>query len=741
MSITYSDNERLITITTAHTLYQMYIDPLGHLLHLYYGRRAEGNFRYLYLPRDCGFSPNPYEMRKGRGWSLDTLPQEYGGSNAGDFRLPSLELSALMGACGALLRYARHEIRPGKYALSGLPAAFDRAGEAETLSVTLVDEAAGIEVELLYGVYEARDVITRAVRITNIGAEDVRIEKAASLCLDIPFGAWELIHFHGRHTMEMIPERVPLMHGVQSVLSRRGTSSHQHNPFVILCEPDASEDGGECYGIMPVYSGNHRTDIELDQAGSVRVVSGVNPDGFSWTLSPGICFETPEVILTFTADGLTALSHIYHRFIPRCLCRSRYASERRPVLLNSWEAAYFDWDEDKIVRIAQGAASLGAELFVLDDGWFGHRDDDTRALGDWYPHADKLPGGLGPLIGRIHEAGLRFGIWLEPEMVSEDSDLYRKHPDWALTVPGRKPAMSRDQLALDLSRPEVTDWLYDTLGSLLRDHPIAYVKWDMNRSLSDVFSRALPPERQGETAHRYMLGLYGLLDRLTREFPDVLFEGCAGGGGRFDAGMLAYFSQIWASDNTDPIARLGIQRGLSYGYPPSAAAAHVSSSPNHQTGRRTPLETRAITAMAGSFGYELDPAALSETERVQIRGQIARYREIQPLLLNGLYYRLPDTDLYSAWQLVSGDGRLALVSVVLRSSEANPCPLHIRLKGLDPAADYTLHRVDGFGARDAPGTDSAAEAVYSGAALMHAGYTLPPLLGDYPAAQLCFHRK
>lgn len=740
MSIACSHDERLITITTAHTLYQMGLDPLGHLLHLYYGRRTKGEFRYLYLPRDCGFSPNPYEMREGRGWSLDTLPQEYSGSNAGDYRLPSLELSASGGVCGALLRYVRHKIYPGKYALSGLPAAFDRDGAAETLSVTLSDEASGVEVELLYGVYEAQDVITRAVRIINTGTDTVRLERAASLCLDIPFGAWELIHFHGRQAMEMTPERAPLPHGVQSVLSRRGASSHQHNPFVILCETGATEDGGECYGVMPVYSGNHRTDIELDQAGSVRVVSGVNPDGFSWTLAPGECFEAPEVLLTFTADGLTALSHILHRFIPRFICRSRFAAERRPVLLNSWETAYFDWDEEKLCRIARGAAAIGAELFVLDDGWFGRRDDDTRALGDWYPHPDKLPGGLGPLIRRVNETGLQFGIWLEPEMVSEDSELYRRHPDWALTVPGRKPAMSRDQLALDLSRPEVTDWLYDTFSSLLREHPIAYVKWDMNRSLSDVFSRALPPGRQGETAHRYMLGLYGLLDRLTRGFPDVLFEGCAGGGGRFDAGMLAYFPQIWASDNTDPIARLDIQRGLSYGYPPFAAAAHVSASPNHQTGRSTPLDTRAVTAMAGSLGYELDPAALSDAEKERIRGQIARYRELQPLMLNGLYYRLPDTDMFSAWQLVSDDGRQTVVSLTVRSPEANPRPLHIRLKGLDPAADYTLERADSFGAWEAAGTSCPAGAVYAGTALMYAGFTLPPLLGDYPCAQLCFRR-
>lgn len=730
MSIIYDAGQRLITLKTANTVYQMGIDPLGALLHYYYGPRAEGNFGYLYLPRDCGFSPNPYEMREGRGWSPDTLPQEYSGSNSGDYRLSSLELIAAGGAYGALLRYKSHKISDGKYELEGLPAAFDGQGEAQTLAVTLEDRAAGVEAELLYGVYEARDVITRAVRIKNTGEKAVRIEKAASLCLDIPFGSWDHLHFHGRHAMEMQPERSPLLHGIHTISSGRGASGHQHNPFSILCGREADEDSGFCYGFMPVYSGNHRTDTELDQADSVRVVSGINHEGFSWLLEPGESFEAPEVLMAFSRDGLTALSHIFHFFIPRFLCRSKYALKERPVLLNSWEAAYFDWDEEKIVNIAKGAAALGADMFVLDDGWFGRRDDDKRSLGDWYPHKEKLPGGLAPLIRRVNDEDLRFGLWVEPEMVNEDSDLFREHPDWALRVPGRKPAISRDQLVLDLSRPEVCGWMYDTLSSLLREHKIEYVKWDMNRSLSDVFSNALPEGRQGETAHRYVLGLYSVMGRLVKEFPDVLFEGCAGGGGRFDAGILAYFPQIWASDNTDPIARLSIQRGLSYGYPACTVSAHVSASPNHQTGRTTPLETRTAVAMAGVLGYELDPAALSKEEMEQIRADIARYRKLWPLIQKGHYFRLADNGLYSAWQFVSEERQQALVSVAARGTEGNPKPLHIRLKGLDPEGVYTI-------AEDSSGTKRE----YTGSALMYAGYTLPPFTGDYPCAVLYISRK
>lgn len=725
---------RTFTLTTRHTMYQMGLGPVGHLLHLYYGPVAQGCFDYLQLPRDCGFSPNPYDLQEGRGWSLDTQPQEYSGEYTGDYRVPALRVETADGIRGAELRYVRHEILPGAYSIPGMPAAFGEGGE--TLSITLADEATGIEVELLYGVFPERDVITRSARIHNRGSQGVKLHKAASCCLDLPFGPWQLIHFHGRHTMERQMERRDLMNGIQTVASTRGASSHHHNPFVILTAPETTEDAGECLGMMLVYSGSHKTEIEVDQSGSTRMVMGIHDDTFTWELAPGETFDTPQTLLTYSDRGLTALSQTYHKFILHNLCRGRFPLAKRPVLLNSWEAAYMDISEEKLLSIARGAKDLGAELFVIDDGWFGSRDDDTTSLGDWFPNARKLPRGLGPLVRQIRDVGLKVGLWVEPEMVSENSRLYRAHPDWALTVPGRKSAMGRSQLVLDLSRQDVVDWLYETLSKLLRDNPIDYIKWDMNRNLADLFSRALPARRQGEVGHRYVLGLYDLLDRLTRAFPDVLFEGCAGGGGRFDAGMLAYCPQIWCSDNTDPISRLAIQTGTSYGYPTITMGSHVSASPNHQTGRRTPLGTRATVAMAGAFGYELDPAGLTEAEREEIRRQIAQFHRWEDLLREGDYYRLGQGDRFTAWMTVAGDKSQALLSLVLTQPESNPRPLHLRLKGLDPEGQYRIRTALFHGCSASLPHDPGR--VFCGSALMHGGYTLPALLGDYPSAQIHF---
>ena len=737
MSIYFHQDCHIFTLKTDHTMYQMQIGPVGHLLHLYYGPVAADNFDYLQLPRDCGFSPNPYDLQEGRGWSLDTLAQEYSGEHTGDYRVSSVSLETDAGICGTDFRYRSHEITKGKYSVSGMPAAFDREGDAETLTIVLEDQATGILAELRYGVFASGDVITRAVRFRNAGEQVVRLQKAASACLDLPFGDWQLIHFHGRHTMERSMERHPLMNGIQTVSSVRGTSSHQHNPFVILCEPSATEDHGACYGMMLVYSGNHRTDIEMDQAGSVRAVMGIHDTGFTWTLNPGEDFETPEVILTYSHEGLTKLSQTYHKFLLHHICRSHYALERRPVLLNSWEAAYMDISEEKLLSIARGAKELGVELFVIDDGWFGERDDDFRSLGDWYANRRKLPRGLTPLLRQIQEMGLKVGLWVEPEMVNENSDLYRAHPDWALTVPGRKPTMGRSQLVLDLTRQDVVDWLYEILSGLLRENPIDYIKWDMNRNLADIYSHTLPADRQGELCHRYVLGYYNLMERLTTQFPDVLFEGCSGGGGRFDAAALAYTPQIWCSDNTDPITRLAIQHGTSFGYPIAAMGSHVSASPNHQTGRSTPLGTRAVVAMSGTFGYELDPAALTAEEKEKIREQIVKYHSWQDLIREGDYFRLggeDDNRPYTAWQMVSIDKTEALLNFVLKEPSSNPKPLHLRLKGLDPDARYLVESADFYGCRATLPHDR--KRVFTGAALMYGGYTLPIMQGDYPSAQI-----
>ena len=750
MSIKFDSAASTITLCTDNSTYQMRIGEAGNLLHLYYGRKTdETDFSYHFLPHDCGFSPNCYEQRYNRGISIDVLPQEYSGQDTGDYRVSALEVTLGNGAYGTDLRYVSHSILPGKYVVAGMPSAFAAEEEAETLVITLADELSRLQVELLYGVFAKKDVITRAVRVTNGGELPVTLQKAASLCLDLPFGSWDWIHFYGRHCMERLPERRHLQHGVQSIGSRRGYSSHHHNPFIILCDQDARETHGDCYGMMLVYSGNHKAEVEVDQTGTARVVMGIHDEQFNWILRPGETFHTPEVLLSFTHAGLGQLSRQYHRFLRDNIMRSKWKYKRRPVLINNWEATYFDFNSDKILDIARQAAELGVEMMVLDDGWFGARNGEHAGLGDWFVNERKLPGGLNPLIEQINAMGMKFGIWVEPEMVNEDSDLYRAHPDWALTVPGRKPAMSRDQLVLDYANPAVVDYIYERMAWLLGSHHIAYVKWDANRNLTNVFSRALPAEQQGEVLHRYMLGFYDLLERLTAKFPDVLFEGCSGGGGRFDAGVMAYFPQTWCSDNSDAIERLSIQYGTSFGYPISAVGAHVSACPNHQTGHSVPLDTRALVAMSGTFGYEMDLNTLSGVEKEAVKEQIKRFDSHYELIQNGDYYRLsdPQKDDYTAWAFAAPDGSELLVNVVFTHTRSNSKGIHLRLPGLDSTGLYRLQHtycdeknlavlsLHGTATRDPAGR------LFSGSGLMYGGYTIPMLYGDYPCIQLHFVRQ
>ena len=724
MSIAYNEAAKTITIQTAETEYQMAIDRYGCLRHVYYGRRIGGeDLRDLHRSYDRGFSGSPHRAGSDRAYSLDTVCQEFSSCGVGDFRVPSLGVRNPDGSRCAELRYVSHEIRAGKYSLPGLPAAWDPDGSAETLEITLRDPVTGLTVRLLYGVFPERNVIARTAIYENSGAEPIVLEKVGSVCLELPFGSWDLLHFHGRHCLERKPERLPVMNGIQTVGSRRGMSSHEHNPFLILCDRQATEDHGECIGLMYLWSGSFRAEVEREQFGSVRAVMSPGDESFRWTLAPGERFAAPEVLLS-RAEGLTRLSQQFHRMVRENVCRGEYRLAHRPVLINSWEAAYFDIRADRILDLARRAADLGMELFVLDDGWFHGRTDDNAGLGDWFENREKLPEGLDSLIRGIRARGLLFGLWVEPEMVSENSDLYRAHPDWALAAPGRAPMLGRNQLVLDLSRREVQDYIIEAMSGLLERYDISYIKWDFNRSVSDLYSHTLPAERQGEAGHRYVLGLYRVLETLTSRFPRVLFEGCSGGGGRFDAGMLYYTPQIWCSDDTDPIERLTIQGGTSYGYPISTMGAHVSASPNHQTGRTTPLQTRGYVAMSGAFGYELDLAKLSEAELEEIRHQIQHFRQDEALLQQGLYYRLDEfTEAQdaSAWLFVSEDRSKALLNVVVRSPHANAPLIYLKLKGLDPEARYTMEEDD---------------AVRSGAALMYGGYTLPQLIGDYPAVQL-----
>ena len=717
MAIIYNPNKRIFTLHTKHSTYQMQVDSFGYLLHLYYGAKNNSSMEYVLTYADRGFSGNPYAAGADRTYSLDALPQEFPTLGTGDYRNIALDIKNSRGIESTNLLYKKHEIRKGKYALPGLPAVWADEAEAQTLEIVLADENAGMEVHLLYGVLEEADVITRSAVIRNIGTETVTIEKAAAACLDFVSGNYDVIRFYGKHAFERNVERTVLGHGTIAFGSRRGTSSHQYNPAVILAEQGTTEEAGNCYGMLMVYSGNFFCEAEQDQYNQTRLLMGLNDELFSYPLAAGDTFTVPEVILSYSQNGLSALSQQYHNCIRNHVCRSKYVHMSRPVLINSWEAAYFDFTGETIVNLAKEAASLGIDMVVMDDGWFGKRDDDNSSLGDWYVNEKKLGGSLSELIRRVHEQGVKFGIWIEPEMVNEDSDLYRAHPDWAIQIPGRKPIRSRNQLLLDFSRKEVRDQVFEQICAVLDQGEIDYVKWDMNRSMADVYA--------GNLTYDYVLGVYDFMERLTSRYPDMLLEGCSGGGGRFDAGMLYYSPQIWCSDNTDAINRTRIQYGTSFFYPVSAVGAHVSAVPNHQTGRVTSFHTRGVTAMAGTFGYELNPALLSDEEKQQVREQIASYKKYERLINEGTYWRLSDPihDEIAAWMSVSKEQDRALVSVVRLMAEANQAAVYVRLRGLKPKAVY-LEEYSGK--------------QYSGAALMHTGIVLPFFTHEYEAYQFSF---
>ena len=715
MAITVKD--KIFNLETENTLYQMKVDRFGVLNHLWYGEKTDCCMDYLLDYPDAGFSGNIYEAENERTYSLNTLPQEYSTSGVGDFRISAISVTHEDGSNALDLRVREYQIKKGKYEIPGLPAVYAKEDEAETLEITLKDTATEAEVILKYGVFEKEDVITRSVVVKNSGKTPIVINKVHSMCLDIPYGDWEWMHFYGRHTMERQAERVPVLHGISESSSSRGTSSHHQNPAVLLCEKDCTETNGHCIGAALMYSGGFQAQVEKDQLEQVRLVMGIHPDTFEWTLEAGEGFYTPEVILSCSTTGFAKLSQNFHHIIRNHVCRGTYQLSSRPVLINNWEATYFDFNEEKILNIARQASKLGIDMMVLDDGWFGKRDDDCSGLGDWFVNEKKLNGGLKALVEKINAMGMKFGLWFEPEMVSEDSDLYRNHPDWAIQIPGRKPMRSRYQLVLDMSNPEVVDYLYGVMSAILRENHIEYVKWDMNRSISDWYTATLSRGRQMEMPHRYVLGLYELLEKLTSEFPDVLFEGCSGGGGRFDAGMMYYCPQIWCSDDTDAHERTFIQYGTSFFYPTSTVGSHVSAVPNHQTGRITSIETRGVVAMAGSFGYELDLNQLSEEEKTVVAKQVTHYKEYQSLIYNGDYYRLanPFEDGMSAWSWISEDKKTILVQGVLFRAKPNVLRKTLRLMGLEAKKNYKI---------------AGTEEVYTGVALMSGGVLLQRAVGD-----------
>jgi alpha-galactosidase len=692
MSIEYSPETASFHLKSRDTSYIVGIDGGKHPASLYWGRRLRawtGGATPLQVDRP--FAPNPDPTRP--GFSLDTLPREYPAFGNTDFRSPAFQVLQEDGSTIADLSYRSHRIFAGKPPLAGLPSTYvESESEADTLEIELFDELIGLEVTLSYTVFSGYDAVARSVRFRNSGAGRLHLLRALSASVDLPCSELDMVQLSGDWARERAIVRRSLAPGAQSIESRRGASSHQHNPFIALLDRHANEDSGEVYAMSLVYSGNFLAQAEVDHLGRTRLSIGINPFEFCWLLEPDEEFQAPEAVLVHSSEGLGGMSRRYHELYRSRLCRGRYRDESRPILVNNWEATYFDFDADRIVALGEEAHRLGIELLVLDDGWFGRRDDDRSSLGDWKVDKRKLPLGLADLASRLDEKGLKFGLWVEPEMVSPDSDLYREHPDWCLHVPSRPRSEGRHQLVLDMGRPEVRRHVVDAISAVLRSASIAYVKWDMNRNMTEVGSAGLPPERQKETCHRYILGLYAAMDEITRTFPGILFESCSGGGGRFDPGILAYMPQTWTSDNTEAVSRLRIQYGTSLVYPPVAMGAHVSAVPNHQVGRSTPLEFRGGVAMSGNLGYELDLGALDDAGKAEVARQIAFYKSVRSLVQFGDFFRIlsPFEGDDAAWIFVSRDKGEAWASFFRPFAQPNAQLPILRLKGLDRDADYRI---------------------------------------------------
>ena len=691
MPIIYNQDDRTFTLQAQSVSYQMKTDERGVLQHTYFGRKMDGSDCSFDYPRkEYGFSGQPSDAAEDRSYSLDSLLQEYPVTGTGDYRRTCLEgyndeTSGMLD-----LRYHFHQVRKEKYSLKGLPALFERNGEdAETLIVTLKDRWSEIYADLYYAVFPEKNLITRAAVIRNETQEPFVLTRVMSLCLDFPDDNQEIIHLPGCYAMERIPERVRPARGVTCFSSRRGHSSHQENPAVILCDPETDEDHGACAAAVLVYSGGFVIEVEKTQTSSLRLTAGIDDHDLRWVLAPGESFTAPEVILAYSSDGLGDLSRTLHRGMRENLISPYWQKHSRPVVINNWEATYFDYDMEKLLSIAREAAAFGAQMLVLDDGWFGARSDDTSSLGDWVVNEKKLGCSLNDLGKSLSDIGMQLGLWIEPEMISENSDLYRAHPDWVLGCPERGRVFSRGQLVLDITREDVRGYLKDCVDHIMAQADIACLKWDMNRSICNLYSAARPGASQGELRHRYVLGLYELLEYVCDKYPQLLIEGCSGGGGRFDAGMLYYTPQIWCSDKTDPIDRVRIQNGTSLIYPVSSISAHVSQSPNHQTRRVTPVSARCYCAMQGAYGFEVDPAVLSEEDKAFLRQETAFYIENQDLIRNGDYFRLYSSDSCSAWSFVSEDRKKALIILVFTADEIMQGQIRIFPKGLLENALYS----------------------------------------------------
>ena len=719
MSIIFQEATKVFHLQTGNTSYIMQIYKEGYLAHLYWGRRIRETISndFLSLKERNSFSANP--DNEDNAFTLDTLPQEYPAYGNTDFRVPAYEVELENGTTITDFRFQSYNILKGKPKLKGLPATYaENENEAETLEIVMQDSLTGLKAILSYTVFENHEVITRNVRFINEGNSRLKLLRALSMSVDFNKDEFDFLQLSGSWARERHIERVHLNTGNKSIESRRGASGHQQNPFIALLSKDATEEQGQVYGFSLVYSGNFLAQAEVDQYHTTRVSMGINPFGFSWILEKGDTFQTPEVVMVYSSEGIGKMSRTYHKFYRTRLCRGNFRDKVRPVLVNNWEATYFDFNAERIEEIAKVGEELGIELFVLDDGWFGKRDSDNSSLGDWIVDKNKLPKGLNDLANRVNKLSLKFGLWFEPEMVSPDSDLYRAHPDWCLHVPDRTRSMARTQLILDLSREDVCNYIIKSVDDVLKSAPISYVKWDMNRNMTEIGSALLPAERQKETAHRYMLGLYSVMDSITSSFPNILFESCSGGGGRFDPGILCYMPQTWTSDDTDAVERLKIQYGTSIVYPACTMGSHVSAIPNHQVARNTSLKMRGDVAMSGNLGYELDLTKFSEVEKQQVKLQIIEYKEIRELIQYGEMYRLqsPFQGNETAWMFVAENKKEAFVSYFKVLAVPNEQIKKLTLRGLDPSKDYRVIGEKGF---------------YGGDELMYEGLNIPEIRGDY----------
>ena len=728
MSVTFNEEKKIFRLDTEKSTYVMGVSPEGFLGHIYYGDRLfmEAD-NYLLRMEEPPYTPSVNKREKSA--FLDFFPMEYPTGGIGDYRESCLNIRNAAGNMGCELHYTGHEIYKGKKGLKGLPASFATEDEAETLEITLKDADLDLEVVLSYTAFEKENVITRSVRVQNQGKEDLRIEKILSACLDMDNENFSMLSLHGTWARERHIQTGELHYGKQVISSARGESSHQEHPFIALVTNGTEQENGKVYAMHFVYSGNFMAEIELCQFDNLRMTMGINPEEFSWLLTPGEEFQAPEVVIVYSGNGLGAMTRSYHDFYRNHLIRSKFKYEKRPILINNWEATYFDFNTDKLLDIAREAKKCGIEMLVMDDGWFGKRNSDNCSLGDWKVNEEKITGGLKHLVDEVNKIGLQFGIWFEPEMISPDSDLYRAHPDWAIQIQGREATQSRNQYVLDFSRLEVRDYAYECVASVLRSANIAYVKWDMNRQLSDLGSSYLPKERQQELFHRYVLGVYELQERLVTEFPDLLLENCSGGGARFDPGMLYYSPQIWCSDNTDAVERLMIQEGSALIYPLSVIGAHVSDCPNHSVGRVTPFETRGHVALAGTFGYELDITKIPEEDRALIPEQTATYNKYRHLIQQGEYYRIAsyrENHKYDCWALSSQDKKEVLVTYVQVLGVPNSHSRKVFLRGFDPKVTYRLE-----------GT----EETYTGEMLMKGGFLMKDFWGDFKSRLYHFTAK